>query len=399
MASPVTDTTPKAPNEPATTAPPPSLQDRIQTLTDVHNRLQALRHMPSMLLKPPSASLLSDFSPPFDPTVDQDFIAAFNSTPARDLHTLKEFSEVLCSEKVQEALRAARASEEADQSELGSSFRRENRKRKRPQSPVGSPQPYIPPPPRSSSLFSPIEDDPPPLRAESLFEFLREFNRGNLVEFKRPVPSELDGPSPPRCRLAIWLRTKTLRDELGVASSSAPTSVSSKPRGGKLTSPAVIRFVIPDVLTAYVSLIFTSLDSPLVVESVTAFGPRERKLPHEQSDYLALQVLSQHLAKTIQSHPRVPLQILINLLVSYRGLFVDRCTSCERVLSAEGHIPPVGRVWVAKEQLPPSNTSGKTSDADIDTPGGPADPAPGSSGHTEPASGHWEPRHVTCLYS
>ncbi|KAF8840031.1 hypothetical protein BDN67DRAFT_904373 [Paxillus ammoniavirescens] len=354
-----------------------------------------------MLLKPPSASPLSDFSPSFDPTVDQDFIAAFNSTPAHDLHTLKEFSEVLCSEKVQEALRAARVSEEADQSELGSSFRRESRKRKRPHSPVGSPQPYIPPPPRSSSLFSPIEDDPPPLRAESLFEFLREFNRGNLPEFKRPVPSEQDGPPPPRCRLAIWSRTKTLRDELGAAPSSAAISVSSKPRAGKFTSPAIIRFVIPDVLTAYVSLIFTSLEGPLIADSVTAFGPREMKLPHEQSDYLALQVLSQHLAKTIQSHPRVPLQILINLLVSYRGLFVDRCTSCERVLSAEGHIPPVGRVWVPKgNQLPPANTtSDKPSGGDIDTPGASADPAHGTGDYTEPASGHWEPRHATCLYN
>ncbi|KAF9222643.1 hypothetical protein BS17DRAFT_174956 [Gyrodon lividus] len=370
MASPVTDPTT---NEPTTSAPPPSLQDRIQTLTDVHNRLQALRHISSMLLKPPSTSPLS----PFDPTV--------------------EFLEVLRSEKVQDAFRVARASEDADQSEL--SFRRESRKRKRPQSPVGSPQPYIPPPPRSSLFFSALEDDPPPLRVESLFEFVREFNRRSLPEFKQPVPPELDGPPAPRCKLAIWSRTKTLRNELGVASSSAATGAASKPPAGKLTSPAVIRFMIPDVLTAYISLIFMSLDDPLIVESVTAFGPRERKLPHEHSDYLAFQVLSQHIAKMIQSHPCVPLQILIKFLVSYQGLFVDRCTSCERVLSAEGHIPPVGRVWVPKgNQLPLANaTSGKP--ADNDTPGTLVHSAPGTGDCTDHSSGHWEPRHATCLYN
>jgi hypothetical protein len=110
--------------------PSPSLQDRIQTLTDVHSRLQTLRHVPPMLLRPPSASPLADFPPPFDPTIDREFAVTFNSTPAHDFRALKDFLEVLCCDKVQEALRAARASEDADQSELGLSFRRENRKRK-----------------------------------------------------------------------------------------------------------------------------------------------------------------------------------------------------------------------------------------------------------------------------
>lgn len=43
----------------------------------------------------------------------------------------------------------------------------------------------------------------------------------------------------------------------------------------KLTSPAILRFTIEDVLTAYVSLVFTCLEDPLLVESVTVFGPRE----------------------------------------------------------------------------------------------------------------------------
>lgn len=124
MASLGSDTTPNA------VTPTPSLQDRIQTLTDVHNRLQTLRHVPTMLLRPPSTSPLADFPPPFDPTIDREFAVTFNSTPAHDFRALKDFLDVLSSDKVQEALRAARTSEDADQTELGLSFRRENRKRK-----------------------------------------------------------------------------------------------------------------------------------------------------------------------------------------------------------------------------------------------------------------------------
>lgn len=281
-----------APNAVTTTldpVPPPSLQDRIQTLTDVHNRLQTLRHVPPMLLRPPSASPLADFPPPFDPTIDREFAVTFSSTPTHDFRALKDFLGVLCCDKVQGALRAARASEDADQSELGLSFRRENRKRKyvctsgwarheivyphrRPQSPVGSPQPYVPSPPRSSSIFAPPEDDPPPMRAEALVEFVREFNRGNVGELKSSAAAETD-TALPKCTLAIWSRTKTIQDEPMAEPSN---NGARKPHAGRLTSPVVLRFMISDVLTTYISLIFTNLEDPLVVESVTAFGPRER---------------------------------------------------------------------------------------------------------------------------
>lgn len=122
--------TPNAGTTTSDPGPPPSLQDRIQTLTDVHNRLQTLRHVPTMLLRPPSTSPLAVFPPSFDPTIDREFAVTFNFTPTHDFRALKEFVEVLRSDKVQEALRAARASEDADQGELGLSFRRENRKHK-----------------------------------------------------------------------------------------------------------------------------------------------------------------------------------------------------------------------------------------------------------------------------
>ncbi|KXN90210.1 hypothetical protein AN958_04700, partial [Leucoagaricus sp. SymC.cos] len=54
-----------------------------------------------------------------------------------------------------------------------------------------------------------------------------------------------------------------------------------------------------------------------------------------------------------------------SLLGSYERLFVDQCIGCGRVLSVEGHVPPVVRVW--------KEGSGK-----------------------EGEEGQWEPRHIAC---
>ncbi|KAH7888387.1 hypothetical protein F5I97DRAFT_1802922 [Phlebopus sp. FC_14] len=353
-----------------------------------------------MLLRPPSRSTLShvpDFPPSFDPTSDQDF--TFNTRPADDLRSVREFAELLRSDKVQEALRAARESEAADKSELGISFRRQGRKRKRSVSPVGSPQPYVPPPPRSSSLFSPPEDDPLPLRVESLVQFVRDFNHG---EFKHAFTAEADGiPPSSKCKLAIWSRTKMLQDELKALEETPSSSGSGRLVAAKLPNPTVLRFMIPDILFTYISLIVTSAEDPIQVESVTAFGPREKKLPHQRSDYQVFQMLSQHIAKMLQSYPRVPLQILVSLLVSYRGLFVEQCTSCRRVLSQEGHIPPVARVWTPKERPAPSVNAieCKQPNADGGTSGPPVPSEPVNDDVADHGSGHWEPRHAACLYN
>lgn len=74
---------------------------------------------------------------------------------------------------------------------------------------------------------------------------------------------------------------------------------------------------------------------------------------------------------------------------------MDRCTSCERVLSAEGHIPPVARIWVPKgAEIAPAGPN-TTSTADAESPG---------AAHALPLDGadhggRWEPRHATCLYN
>ncbi|KAJ7675069.1 hypothetical protein B0H17DRAFT_1081681 [Mycena rosella] len=241
----------------------------------------------------------------------------FSSPSIRhDFQQLKELADTIRSDSVQEALRTATNSERADKSDLNRNGRRETRKRRRPPSP-DSPQPFIPYDTRSSSLFPVTSDEPPALRAHELAGYIREFN---------PTHS---------CKLHIWTRI---------------------PGSTQLGNPAVVRFTIRDVLVCYVTMAYAPSDPVLVIET-------EKKSPHSQSDFLVYQSLSQQIAKMLQSHPRVSFQSLMNLMCTYEGIFIDRCTSCERVLSAEGHVPPVVRIWL---------DAGKDS------------------------KGRWEPRHASC---
>ena len=57
-----------------------------------------------------------------------------------------------------------------------------------------------------------------------------------------------------------------------------------------------------------------------------------------------------------------------DLLKSYEKLFDTQCPKCESVLSIEDHIPPIARVWIENKK-----EEGKD-------------------------GGHWEPRHIACLY-
>lgn len=117
------DTTPTVSTVSTTTT-----QDHIQALTDFHARLQSIRHIPSLLLRPPSGSSLSrasEFRSPFD-TADHDFAATFHTTPVQDFRTLKAIAETLCSDKIQEALKVARESEDTDKSDLDLSFKRDS---------------------------------------------------------------------------------------------------------------------------------------------------------------------------------------------------------------------------------------------------------------------------------
>ncbi|OCH91817.1 hypothetical protein OBBRIDRAFT_774575 [Obba rivulosa] len=289
-----------------------SLRSKLTALTELHSRLQTLRQIPALLLRPPTSNVHA---------VTQEALLK------HEFQELREVSEALRAEKVQAALVAARGSEAKDKSELGPVRRRGNNKRKRAPSPE-SPQPYRPFEPKSSVIFPPLDEAATPLQLDGLPDFLKEFNRPDKI-----------------CKLRIY----------------------SPGRTGPLRCPVVLRFTIRDVAIIYLTLDRSFSSPSLIIESAIAFGPREQKPPHSQSDYAVFQKLSQQIAKMIQSQPQVPLQSVLSLLSSYEGLFVQRCVACGRMLSMESHIPPVARVW----------TRTGSAEAGI--------------------IWQWEPRHDTCL--
>jgi hypothetical protein len=97
------------------------LSGQIQSLTDLHNRLQSLRHTPRILLKLPT---FSGLVPPSFPTLRSQF------------QQLNEIAQILRSHPVQHALRSAHDSFVNDASELAPNPRRDDRKRR-----------YVSPPP------------------------------------------------------------------------------------------------------------------------------------------------------------------------------------------------------------------------------------------------------------
>lgn len=123
------------------------------------------------------------------------------------------------------------------------------------------------------------------------------------------------------------------------------------------------------------------------------------------------------------------------MMVSYQTLFSTHCTVCQRVLSSEGYIPPVARIWRHEQEeeeeglgqltgqgqgqgqekeLQPLDTNGAIgtnanegtvavvgAEGAVAVPGG----GVGGTGSLSVASGEgegtlkggWEARHVTCL--
>ncbi|OSD01257.1 hypothetical protein PYCCODRAFT_1436473 [Trametes coccinea BRFM310] len=266
-----------------------TLRDHIQALTDLNNRLQSLRHIPALLLRPPTVGVHA---------------LPQSSLLRHEFQELKEFAGAVRSEKIQEALKAARKSEGAEPKMLGFDVRRDNLKRRRPPSPA-SPQPYRATEPKSSALLLHEDENVEPLGLDGLPAYIRQHNKSNHHKLHVVAPRK-DRP---------------------------------------LQCPIVLRFTIPDVAVVYLTLNrSTAEQAALVVESATAFGPREQKPTHSQSDFTVYQQLSQQLARVLQSEPWVPLQVFVTLLNSYENLFTEPCEVCGRVLSAEAHTPPVVRV-------------------------------------------------------
>lgn len=229
---------------PAVTSKAAILQAQIQLLTELHSRLQTLRQIPSLVLRPPTSTSADGLplSPHSQPSLRTEF------------EHVKEIGTIIRSEPIQDALRAARDSFQADTKGLNFNLRQENRKpqygpgllvflprfnkssfHRRPRSP-GSPQPYVALERKYTSLFPLMEDGEEPLRAEGLANYIRDFNRAK------------------QCKLQLWRKTRE-------------TSLTNQ--------PTIIRLGIPDVLIAYLSLVYPP-DGVLVCESVTFFAPRER---------------------------------------------------------------------------------------------------------------------------
>ncbi|KAF8647064.1 hypothetical protein AX16_006899 [Volvariella volvacea WC 439] len=277
----------------ASSSPSPSkleaLQAQVDLLTNLYNQVKRLRQLPVVLLHPPINDPLSPPATRFQDEYEQ----------------FTKIGETIRSEPVQAALRSAKDSLNADGTDLNTNLRRDLRKRRRPPSPE-SPRPFIAPP-KSTNVF-PEEGVIRQVQVEDLPELVRDFNRNSKL-----------------CKLHIWHKYPGMKSE----------------------KPETLRLLIPNVLIAYIHL---DGGSPLRAASVVVFGSREQKPPYAQSDYLVFQSLTQHIVRMLEQEPSVSLSNLLGLVCSYEGLFVDRCTICDRILSAEGHVPPVVRKWVEGEK-------------------------------------------------
>jgi hypothetical protein len=169
-----------------------------------------------------------------------------------------------------------------------------------------SPKPYLPPPKETKSLFP--ESEELPLSSEGLPEYIRNFNRSHTS------------------KIHIWARTR-----------SSPES-----------KPVIVQLSVPDVLVVFLTVGHDSTSNVLIIETVTAFGPREKvspeflfcerhphcdthvrvqKAPHAYSDYTAFQDLSQQLAHMVRSDPHVSFQSFMVSPSRFRSTISRICIS------------------------------------------------------------------------
>ena len=271
------------------------LESQIQALTDLSTRLQQLRNVPAWLYKSPNSMM------PMEPIREQ-------------FENLRQLGNNLTSEIVQEALKAARESEEKDKSELTLKYRTDTNKAKyvinssrgqfiQPAFRLRTPSPDSPRYYESSLTkvsvpFPTLVGESIPLTLAGLPDYIRNFNKAS-------APSKLN----------IWVPT---RAEMG-----------------KLQDPVTVRLLLPDILVAYCALSTPTSRNGLSVETVTVSGPREQVLnassecvtnadysfpqtkPHSQSEYTVYQKVSQQIVKMVQTYPQVSFQ---QLMVGAHGI-------------------------------------------------------------------------------
>jgi hypothetical protein len=100
-----------------------------------------------------------------------------------------------------------------------------------------SPQPYFPQEQRRSPAFPPDSATHEPINADTLIDYIRDFNEKH------------------QSKLHIWAHV---------------------PRQDALDPPVTLRFSIPDVLLAFLSLNYSQVDRSVIVETISIFGPREK---------------------------------------------------------------------------------------------------------------------------
>ena len=202
--------------------------------------------------------------------------------PIREqFENLRQLGNNLTSEVVQEALKAARESEEKDKSELTLKYRTDTNKAKyvtnssrdqtvrpatfrlRTPSP-DSPRYYESSLTKVSVPFPTLVGDSIPLTLAGLPEYVRNFN-------KTSAPSKLN----------IW--------------------VSTRAEMGKLQDPVTVRLVLPDILVAYCVLSVPTSKNGLSVETVTVSGPREQVLNISSGCALRTLIVSFHRSNPTRS--------------------------------------------------------------------------------------------------
>ncbi|KAG9048928.1 hypothetical protein FS837_011665 [Tulasnella sp. UAMH 9824] len=196
-------------------------------------------------------------------------------------------------------------------------------------------------------LLRPALDDAPRISTSTLPDYLRTL---------RSIKQNL--------RVHIWLPER-------------PSTTSEPP---KITSPIILQVCIPNLFIVYVTLVEespspSSPDEVLRPQKMVVFGPREKRLPHMQSEFSIFRHMSQTLMKVISEKPATApssevgstgasLPQLIDLIATYDKLFTDQCCVCQKNMSREGHLPPLERLWMpqpkptaeAGEQQPLSAT-------------------------------------------
>ncbi|KAH8995725.1 hypothetical protein EDB92DRAFT_159622 [Lactarius akahatsu] len=299
-----------------------NVQSQIDVLTDLSRRLQAVRQFPSGLLR-------SEHTSGENQVLQVPLSSTLKGSFSKYVEDLRSLHVAVVEEKVQEVLRTAAESERRDSNGIKDTREKEaTQKRQRSPTPE-SPRPYLAFQHKVSSPFPPLAADEIPLTLRELPAYVQEFNATHT-----------------KMLLHIYL--------------------ASGRESRNITVPVVLRFLIPDVLRAFITLGHeertngaVSETPALMVESLTVFGSRENKPPHSQSEFTVFQKLSQWVVRMLQSSPCVPVQSFMGMLVAYESLFLEKCPLCQRFLSVEGYLPPVARV--------------------------------------RRDDGTWEPRHATCV--